>query len=179
VSRRALLLIDFQHDFLRDDGRMPVARAQVVPMIDAANQAVRRARERGDLVVAIGNEFPPGDRLMNLLRRNAALAGTDGAAWDERVDRAGARYFPKTRGDAFSNPELAAYLAAAGVDEVVLAGLQAKACVSATARGARAHGLRVRALAPAIADESDWWRTLALRRLGRLPGVTLATSYDG
>ena len=31
-----LLLIDFQRDFLADDGRMPVARSQVAPVLAAA-----------------------------------------------------------------------------------------------------------------------------------------------
>ena len=33
APRRALFLIDFQRDFLADDGRMPVARDQVAPVL--------------------------------------------------------------------------------------------------------------------------------------------------
>ena len=35
-TRRALLLIDFQRDFLAGDGRMPVARNQVGPVLAAS-----------------------------------------------------------------------------------------------------------------------------------------------
>jgi nicotinamidase-related amidase len=79
--RRALLLIDFQDDFLEPDGRMPICRSQVAPVLAAAARAIEQARQAGDLVVAIGNEFRPDDRLMNLLRRHAAIAGSPGARW--------------------------------------------------------------------------------------------------
>jgi nicotinamidase-related amidase len=168
-------LIDFQQDFLGDDARMPIARNQRDSVIAAANRAVAEAREHGDLIVAIGNEFPPYDWLMNLLRRNAARAGTTGARWDDRIDATGATYFPKMRGDAFTNPDLPRFLDEHGVEEVTMTGLMAKACVVATTRGAIARGLRVRLLEPAIADTSDREKANAIRRLGALPGVTVTS----
>ncbi len=59
--RSALLLVDFQRDFLADDGRMPISRNQVEPLIIHANLAISAAREQGVHIVAIGNEFPPDD----------------------------------------------------------------------------------------------------------------------
>lgn len=81
-----------------------------------------------------------------------------------------APYFTKTRGDAFSNERLRQHLAALGIDEVVLAGLMAKACMTATTRGAIAAGLRVRVLEGAVADSSDRAKANALRRLAAIPG---------
>jgi nicotinamidase-related amidase len=169
-ARRALLLIDFQRDFLDADGRMPIARHQVEPLIVETRRAVEAARKEGMDVIAIGNEFRPGDWL-NFFRRNAAIAGSPGAAWDARLPIAGIPYFPKTQSDAFSNAELRRYLAERGTEEVILTGLQSKACVSATARGARKAGLRVRVLARAVADTSDRARKHALRKLAAIPDV--------
>ena len=166
-EKRALLLIDFQRDFLTDRGRMPVAASQVQPVIDAANRAAARARAEGVEVVAIGNEFLRRDWVGNLLRRFAALACSDGARWDERVPREGARYFAKWRGSAFCNPELDRFLRSENVGELDLAGLYAGACVSATARDALKRGYRVAVLADAVADRSDAARSRALRRLER------------
>lgn len=78
-TRRALLLTDFQDDFFEPHGRMPVSSAQVTPVLAAAARAIADARQAGDLVLAIGNEFQPGDRLMNLLRRHASIAGSPGS----------------------------------------------------------------------------------------------------
>jgi nicotinamidase-related amidase len=174
-GRSALLLIDFQHDFLARDGRMPIASDQLEPLIAGANRAIAEARSRGIPIVAVGNEFDPNDRIMNVLRRGAAIAGTPGAAWDPRVPTDGARYFPKTRGDAFSNDAFRRHLVdELGVDDVLLAGVYAKACIAATARGARRAGLRVTVLEDAVADASDALKANALRKLAAVPGISVA-----
>jgi len=152
---------------------MPVAAKQVGPLIDAANRAVLKARAEGASVIAIGNEFRRGDWLANLFRRFAALAGSDGARWDERVPREGARYFAKWRGSAFCNADLDRFLRDENVGDVDLAGLYASACVSATARDALKRGYRVAVLSDAVADRSDAVRDRALRRLER-SGVAIA-----
>ncbi|HYY31474.1 MAG TPA: hypothetical protein VE860_26265, partial [Chthoniobacterales bacterium] len=64
------------------------------PVIAAANEAVVAANMSAAEVVAIGNEFSPADRLMNLVRRGAAIAGSSGARWDDRVPIAGATDSP-------------------------------------------------------------------------------------
>jgi nicotinamidase-related amidase len=164
-SRRALLLIDFQRDFLEADGRMPVARAQVSPVLDAARRALGDARKAGDLVVAIGNEFRPGDVLMNVLRRYASIAGAPGAQWTEHLPLDGVPYFPKWAESAFVNPDLDAWLRDYEVKTLALAGLKANACISSTAKEAMRRGYKVEILADAIACGSDRSRTRALSRL--------------
>jgi nicotinamidase-related amidase len=171
-AKRALLLIDFQRDFLRDDGRMPVDAGQREPVVAAANRAAAAARASGDAVIAIGNEFRRGD-WGNLFRRFAALAGSEGARWDERVAIDGARYFAKWRGSAFCNADLAPCLDELRVMELALAGVYASACVSATARDALKRGFRVTVLSDAVADRSDATRERALARLARA-GATIA-----
>ncbi len=163
----ALLLIDFQADFLDDDGRMPVARAQVAPAVAAAAKAAALFKQRGRPVVAIGNEFRSDDRLANFFRCYASLAGSPGARWDARVPLDGAAYFPKWRSSAFCNPDLEPWLRARGVGTLVLGGLMARACVSVTAKAAMARGFRVMVLGPAIACATDRSRARALAQLER------------
>jgi nicotinamidase-related amidase len=78
-GRHALMLIDFQIDFLADDGRMPVARNQVSSVIAAARLALELARKAEDPIIAVGNEFRQNDYLMNLLRRGASIEGSSGS----------------------------------------------------------------------------------------------------
>lgn len=164
---KALLLIDLQRDFLSGNGRMPVARTQISNVIAAANTAIAAAQAGGDVIVAIGNEFPQSSFVANLFRRNAAIAGSPGAQWDERVPTGGAKYFSKWRSNAFCNPELELFLRARDVREITFTGLYAKACVTATAKAALARGFQVNILADAVADSSDKAREAALRRLSR------------
>ncbi len=164
-SLRALLLIDFQDDFLEPDGKMPVSRAQVTPVLAAAARAVAAARQAGDLVLAIGNEFRPDDYFMNLLRRHASIAGSPGSRWTKALPLAGIQYFPKWAGSAFVNPNLEPWLRAKGVETLALSGLLAKGCISATARDALARGYEVDLVSDAIACASDASRARALTRL--------------
>jgi nicotinamidase-related amidase len=172
-TRRALLLIDFQRDFLEPSGRMPVARAQVDSVLSAAARAMAEARDAGDLVVAIGNEFRPGDVLMNLLRRNASVAGSEGSRWTDRLPLDGTTYFAKWAGSAFVNPELDLWLRAHDVKTLVLTGLMARACVTATAKDALARGYAVKILADGVACKSDASRARALARLKARGAVVL------
>src|SRR5579885_2931539 len=118
----ALLLIDFQEDFLAPSGRMPVDQDQVQPAIAAAQDAVDEAQRNGDLIVKVGNEFRPSSVIGNFFRHHAAMKGSPGATWDARVDPAGATYLPKWKSDAFCNPDLATLLEQADVGQVRLAG---------------------------------------------------------
>jgi nicotinamidase-related amidase len=177
-TRRALLLIDFQRDFLDGDGRMPVARNQVGPVLAATRVAVEQARADGDLIVKIGNEFRRSDWIGNVLRRHAAVAGSTGTAWDARADARGAAYLPKWRGSAYCNPVLQELLTREGVGHVTLCGLYARACVTATARAAMASGLRVTVLRDAVACRSDASREAALRQLARR-GIEIADAIPG
>jgi nicotinamidase-related amidase len=162
---RALLLIDFQEDFLAPTGRMPVDQGQVQPVITAAQHAVEAAQRNGDLIVKIGNEFRPSDVIGNVFRHHAAMRGSPGAAWDDRIDPPGATYLPKWKSDAFCNPDLVALLEQAHVGQIRVAGLYAKACVSATARAAHKRGLSVQVIGEATACSSDSSRQHALDRL--------------
>jgi nicotinamidase-related amidase len=173
--RRALLLIDFQHDFLDDDGRMPVDRGQVEPVVEAAVAAIEQAEAADDLIIRIGNEFRPSDFIGNMFRHHAALGGSPGSAWDPRVDVADSVYLSKWKGSAFCNPALPRLLEESHVGTVRIAGLYARACVTATARAAKAHGLVVILLSDAIACKSDRSRSAALDRLARR-GMQLARS---
>ena len=165
--KRALLLLDFQDDFLNADGRLPVAGQQVGPVLAAARQAVIDARRRGDLVVAVGNEFKPNDHLGNFFRRYASISGSPGSRWTAELPLAGIPYFSKCKSSAFTNPLFGSWLQSHGIEILAIAGLQARACVAATARDAIARGLCVELLGDAIACVSDKSRARALSNLAR------------
>ncbi len=147
---------------------MPVDQGQVQPVIEAARRAVAEAQADSHLIVMIGNEFRASDVIGNLLRRRAAVKGSAGAVWDDRVDAPGATYIPKWKANAFCNPDLAVLLEEKHVGHVRLAGLYTKACVSATAKGAQKRGLSVQVIGDATACSSDRSREVALNKLRRV-----------
>ena len=103
VGGAALLVLDLQVDFVDPAGRLPISRDQISPVLAAANRAIAAAN--GHLAVAyIGNEYGFWDIPGNWFRRGAAMKSSFGSALDPLVTRiAGAPYFAKHRGDAFSN----------------------------------------------------------------------------
>ncbi|HSB71583.1 MAG TPA: cysteine hydrolase [Candidatus Methylomirabilis sp.] len=174
-ERTALLLLDFQADFLEAAGRLPVAQEQVPPMLEAANRLIDAAPDLGLEVVYVGNEFSRWDLPANWFRHHASLAGSPGAHLDRRLHVVNDRYFPKQAGNAFRNRDLDTFLRSQGVGRVILAGVFAHACVQASARGALRRGYRVAVLQDGVATTSDRRRSAALHRMHKL-GAEIVTS---
>ena len=74
-------------------------------------------------------------------------------------------YVAKWKGDAFCIPDLEKLLREHRIDEIVVAGLHASACVAATTKAALARGFQVHVLGDAVACRSDASREAALGRL--------------
>ncbi|TCO80544.1 nicotinamidase-related amidase [Plasticicumulans lactativorans] len=168
----AVLLMDLQVDFLDTaQGRMPVDAPGAARVIVAANAVLAGRALPGALPVAIVNAFPRSQRVRNRFRNHAAVAGSAGAAIDPRIQLPrGLAVFSKAQGDAFSNPELHAFLQSESVTRVCIVGVFAEGCVRATALGARALGYAVSVPLEAIATDARWKLWLAQRSL-RAHGV--------
>ncbi len=172
----ALLVLDLQVDFVAPNGRMPIAGDQIDQVLAASNRVIKTAAARDLPIVYIGNEYTRWDIPGNWFRRDAARAGTPGAALDPRLKKiAGAPYFPKHRGDAFSNPDLQRFLRSHHIGRIVLCGVYAGDCVTATARGAMSKGLAVVILSDAVGAASDTDRQSALAKLAQ-SGAQIETS---
>ncbi|MEU9744878.1 MULTISPECIES: isochorismatase family protein [Streptomyces] len=128
---QALVVVDVQSAFFTGEGAVPAAR----PVREAIEGMLRRARERGVLVVHLQNDGPEGAD---------DEAGTPG--WELALPVvAGDRevVVRKKRDDGFEGTPLGGVLVAAGVKGIAVCGVMSEMCVSATARTALARGYRV------------------------------------
>lgn len=141
--QKALLVMDMQRDFLASDARMPIAPEQVAPLLNSVNALIERSAREGVLVVYIQNQFDPGDP-GNLFRNGAAVRGSEGAELDPRLRVTTGPVFGKKAPDAFTNPELDAFLVASRVSEVTIVGVFADQCCYYTALAALNRGYAVR-----------------------------------
>jgi nicotinamidase-related amidase len=171
----ALLLIDLQKDFLAEDGRMPIGPERAERLIMVANRLIDSFKKNGGVPIFIGSEFSKKDVIGNFFRRFAALKGSDGAQLDQRLHKEGCPYFPKSKSDAFSNPNLDAHLKKHGASRLYVSGVYSEGCIRATAIGARKRGYQVVLVADAISSNSRFKHDWALSYL-RKRGVTLADS---
>jgi nicotinamidase-related amidase len=160
----ALLLIDLQNDYFRDD---ELARCRD-DLLKQVNELAERARAAGAPVVEIRTVHAP-DRstwTLNMLEddRGLALAGTPGAA---RVDGLAEpdHVVVKTRDSAFFGTDLDLWLADRDVERLVLAGVSTESCIAATATDAYARDLHVELVEDATASIDSQLHDQTLGRL--------------
>jgi nicotinamidase-related amidase len=176
ASGTALLVLDMQLDFLSATGKFPVDKDQARNVTNVVNRLLAEAKDRGWTPIIILNSYSAWD-IFNLFRNGAAIAGSAGAALDPAVNAGDAPHFTKRVGDAFSNPALVDYLRTHDIGRVIITGVYAEACVTATAAGAAHHGLTPIVVANAVASGSDKKREAALSSL-RANHVVVANSDD-
>lgn len=129
--RRALLVIDMQHGLFNGPDT-PFDREGVLANV---RELITRARMAGAPVFAArhtgpaGSPIEPGSPLTQLLPQLAIDEGRD-------------RVFDKTRPSCFHGTDLAAWLAEAGIAELVICGMKTEFCVDTTCRAAADLGYR-------------------------------------
>ncbi len=162
--KRALILVDLQHDFLRAPGLEPAAGA----VIAGAQQALAVARARGDLIVHVFTTVSrDDDQRMAHWRvddRWMCERGTPGhaspiavAPGDVVIDKAG--FSP------FVRPELDAALRRHGIEAVAIAGVHTHACVRQTALEAYQRGFATSLVDGAIGSDDPVHAAITRRYL--------------
>ncbi len=175
MVKTAMLVLDVQEDFVGEHARMPVAKSHVKPMLDVINRVIEQAHPLGMPIIYIGNEFERSQWFTNWFRNHAAIKGQPGAMLDKRLRVGSDLYFSKKVGDAFSNPQLADFLAKHESQHLVILGLFTEGCVSATAKSALSRGYKVTVLQDAVASANNRRRDKALVGLAK-KGVMTTTS---
>ncbi|RYQ87402.1 hypothetical protein Ahy_B09g094918 [Arachis hypogaea] len=138
-NRTALLVIDMQRDFIENQGPMLVKGGkEIVPNVI---KAVEVARQRGILIVWVVREHDPLGRDVELFRRHLYATGevgptSKGSPGAELVDgleiREGDYKLVKTRFSAFFATHLHSVLQGAGINNLVITGVQTPNCIRQT-----------------------------------------------
>lgn len=168
MSTPALVLLDFQVDFLDPAGRLPIDPAAAEALIRNTQRLIARQTAAGGPLVVVANAFGRRDAIGNWFRRGAAVEGSPGARLDARLQvPAGAVHFAKSRSSAFTQPDLEPFLRARGVTALCLCGVFAEGCVRATAIDALKRGFEVHVPADLVASNAAWKTRWALRSMRR------------
>ncbi|XP_030526517.1 probable inactive nicotinamidase At3g16190 isoform X2 [Rhodamnia argentea] len=138
-KRTALLVIDMQKDFIEEGSVMWVKGGKAV--VPNVIEAVEFARRRGILVVWVVREHDPQGRDVELFRQHFYSSGkvgpmSKGSVGAELVDglviREGDYKLVKTRFSAFFATHLHSVLQGAGINSLVIAGVQTPNCIRQT-----------------------------------------------
>jgi nicotinamidase-related amidase len=138
-NHTALLVIDMQKDFIEDGSPMLVKGGKnIIPNVI---KAVEVARQRGILIVWVVREHDPLGRDVELFRKHLYTSGkvgptSKGSEGAELVDglviREGDFKLVKTRFSAFFSTHLHSVLQRAGINSLVVTGVQTPNCIRQT-----------------------------------------------
>ena len=144
----ALLLIDLQ-DIFWEDG--PYGEAATSAAEQAIRSEIAAARERGDPVIAVRQEWSiPSTRILaRLTMKGQAVAGTPGTQLAKPFTGLAEHEVVKRVQDAFETGALDDLLAILDVGRLRLVGLDFNHCVQKTALAARNRGYEVTIVRPA------------------------------
>ncbi|MGD2115775.1 MAG: isochorismatase family cysteine hydrolase [Acidobacteriota bacterium] len=172
----ALVVVDMQHDFVDEDGALPIPDApETVPRI---RRLLDWAREKGLTVVYTQDTHDPGDPEFAIWGEHV-LRGTHG--WEileEIAPEEGEPVFRKVRYDGFYDTGLDHELRLRGIDTLIICGTVANICVHYTAASAGLRWYRVIHPVDALSALTEFDMASALRQATFLFQAKL-TTVDG
>lgn len=176
AARTALVVVDMQHDFVDEDGALPVPGAgATVPEI---RRLLGWAREGGAAVCYTQDTHREGDPEWEIWGRHAE-EGTGG--WEiveELAPRGDEPVFRKVRYDGFYGTGLDHHLRLRGIDTLIVCGTVANICVHYTAASAGLRWYRVIHPVDALSALTEFDMEVALRQASFLFQAEL-TTVDG
>jgi len=126
---KALVVIDVQKAMFENPANLPFQGEAVVARIAAL---IARAREAGAPIFFVQHDGGPGDDF---------AAGSPGFPFhDKLAPQPGDDVTVKTKSSAFHGTDLDAKLKRAGIDTLVMTGMQSEYCVTSAIRGAHERG---------------------------------------
>jgi nicotinamidase/pyrazinamidase len=175
--QQAVLVIDIQEDFTGSTAQPPFPFENSEQLIETVNTVTESAAGQDIIVVYIQQEYHGlwGRMMSALFSRGTGIEGTPGIELDKRLSLVSDHMFSKPTGDAFSNPELEAFLIEHQVNELYLVGLAAEACVHHTAYGALNREYTVNIITDAVALQDEEKREDLLQQYQE-EGIALLTS---
>lgn len=172
----AVVVVDMQHDFVDEEGALPVPGAgETVPRI---RRLLEWARREGVAVFYTQDTHREGDPEWEIWGRHAE-EGTHG--WEileEIAPREGELVFPKVRYDGFYGTGLDHHLRLRGIEALIVCGTVANICVHYTAASAALRWYRVIHPVDALSALTEFDMEAALRQASFLFQAEL-TTVDG
>lgn len=160
-----LVLLNYQVDYLRADGRMPVAQDQVGGLIKATNKMIAAMKQRPNPIVYTINEFTPFQPLIDRGQNFSAMRFEAGSELDSRINYLGGVYFSNGEWNAFANSQFDQHLQLIGAGHLVFAGTYPERAALDTVREAKRRGYQVTVISDAVASSDAHKREAALQAL--------------
>jgi len=126
-ERRALIVIDFQNDFTREDGKSHACVKHVDEIIPRINDLINLFEKSNDDVIYIKTEWT--NFFIKLLTGNAVASGSYGAELDKRIKQVNSHVFIKDNENIFSNVKFVQFLKNKNINKLYFVGLAVEYCI--------------------------------------------------
>lgn len=161
----ALLVVDMQEAYVGEH-RFPYLKYDIPRLLTTVNGVIDVYADEKRLIVYVRNVMERS--LLNRLSLFKVHEGTLESKLVEGLHVTSSHVFVKHAGDAFSNPQLHAFLKENNVDSVKIVGVDGGGCVALTALGAIEHGYHVVVDEPAIGTTFERSKRKHFRKLKEL-----------
>jgi len=151
--QKALLVIDMQIDYIDENGKLPIEKNQINPLIETVNRIIADYNDKDYHIIYFRRIFNKND-IRNLSNHFAAVEGTSGAEIDPRINIVSDNIYDKYAPDAFSNKRFENFLIRNQINELYLCGVMADECVYETAIGAFDRNYKVNYFSNAVGSLS-------------------------
>lgn len=173
-ERTGLVVVDMQHDFVDEDGALPVPGAgDTVPRIA---RLLVWAREKGIGVFYTQDTHRAGDPEWAIWGRHVERGTRGWEIVEELAPAAGEPIYEKARYDGFYGTGLDHELRVRGIDTLILCGTVANICVHYTAASAGLRWYKVIHPVDALSALTPFDMKAALRQASFLFQATLTTT---
>ena len=174
MARKALVVVDYNNDFVHADGALTCGAAgQRLDGFIAAK--IRQFHAADDVVVVVNDNHRPDDEEFSLWPVHC-VAGTWGSETYGETGQVVAELrgqprvyeLPKTKYDAFYGTELEHILQKEGVEEVYVVGVCTSICVAATVQGGYFRGYRMKVYRDGVADLTEEAHHFMLKHMANI-----------
>lgn len=191
IKETALVLVEFQNDFLHAEGRLYGAVKEVVQathMLDNTRKLITQARAQGMTIIHVPISFSsayhemgqnPTGILAVVKGAGACIRGSWGSQIIEQLTPLVDEIIIEGKSgiSAFQGTNLDEILTRYGIRHIVLAGLLTHVCIESTVRSAYDQGYVVTALSDCMASLSQGDHEAALARFGLFAQVTSSVDF--
>jgi nicotinamidase-related amidase len=173
TTKVALLIIDIQEGTTGSASATEAYKEQAGNFISQVNEVIEKAETKGLSLIYIKSEVV--NPLINVLN-NTLARGSEGAAFDKRLLMKPGHEITKRNNDPFMETDLDQILTGEGIGKLVLIGLDAGECVSATCQAAQNRGYKVAVVEQAVIAKTETLKQVALDNYVNM-GVEIISAY--
>ena len=167
LDKTALLVIDIQKAATGKGAKIKFGFARGGDYITNINRLISYGQKIGWEICYVAAVIEWHDLLAAAFTRFAFMKGSDGIKFDERLNVINNNVFEKRRPSALSSRKLVDFLKVKGIEQLVLCGLAADACVSATAISAIQKGYNVTVVSDCSVGFTDERAKVAFEKLAK------------